>query len=104
MNSELEREIRAEAEATRDAPLPAASGERPNRNRSTVYSVRLTLDEMAAVQAAADRAGLPASTLVRSWIVERAKAAVEQPADPDAKLRALIHDEVRAAVHEALAS
>jgi hypothetical protein len=64
----------------------------------------LTLEKVAAVQAVADQVGLPASTLVRSWIVERIKAAVEQSGDPDAKLRALIHDEVRAAVHEALAS
>jgi len=102
MNNELERRIRDEAEATRDAPLPAGAGERPNRGRSTVYSVRLTPDEVAAVQAAADRAGLPASTLVRSWIVERAGA--ENTGDADARLRALIHEEVRAAVHEALAS
>jgi hypothetical protein len=36
-----------------------------------VYSVRLTPDEAAALEAAAEQAGLPASTLVRSWIVER---------------------------------
>ena len=73
-----------------------------NRNRSTVYSVRLTEDEVAAVQAAAERAQLPASTLVRSWIVERIRSL--DPEGADARLRALIHDEVRAAVREALAS
>lgn len=102
MNSELEQKIRDEAEATRDAPLPAGGGDRPNRGRSTVYSVRLNPDEVAAVQAAADRAGLPPSTLVRSWIVERAMA--DNARNGDAQLRAMIHEEVRAAVHEALAS
>jgi hypothetical protein len=102
MNSELEQQIRDEAEATRDDPLPAGIGQRPNHSRSTVYSVRLTPDEVAAVQAAAERAGLPASTLVRSWIVERATA--ENAGGGDTRLRALIHEEVFAAVHEALAS
>ena len=55
-----------------------------------------------AVQAAAERAQLPASTLFRSWIVERIRSL--DPEGADARLRALIHDEVRAAVREALAS
>lgn len=67
-----------------------------------MYSVRLTEDEVAAVAAAAERAQLPASTLVRSWIVERARSLNSDAAD--ARLRALIHEEVRAAVREALAS
>jgi hypothetical protein len=103
MNSELERQIRDEAEVSMNDPLPiGVVGERPNHSRSTVYSVRLTPDEVAAVQAAAERAGLPASTLVRSWIVERATA--ENTGGGDARLRALIHEEVVAAVHEALVS
>jgi hypothetical protein len=77
MNSELERQIRDEAEATKGDPLPGGVGERPNHSRSTVYPVRLTPDEVAAVQAAAERAGLPAATLVRSWIVAGAKAENE---------------------------
>lgn len=97
MDSEFELMIRAEAEATKDAPL-VANGERPNRNGSTVCPVRLTSDEADALQAAADQAGLPPSTLVRSWIVERVKGG-----DHDAVLRALIRDEVRAAVRETLA-
>jgi hypothetical protein len=103
MNSELEQQVRDEAEANRDTPLPSdVVGTRPNLNRSSVYSVRLTVDEVAAVQAVADQAGLPASTLVRSWIVERLNSA--NPSAAGATLRALIHEEVYAAVHEALAS
>ncbi|HEV3359674.1 MAG TPA: hypothetical protein VG247_22930 [Pseudonocardiaceae bacterium] len=101
MNAELERLVRDEAEATRAADYPLGQGKRVNRGRSTVYSVRLTEEEVAAVQAAAERAQLPASTLVRSWIVERVRS---MSSDDDARLRALIHEEVRAAVREALAS
>jgi len=55
-----------------DAPIAQGTRiSRPNRNRSTVYSVRLSPDEVASVQELADEAGLPSSTLVRSWIVER---------------------------------
>lgn len=102
MNAELERLVRDEAEATRETDHSLGEGKRVNRGRSTVYSVRLTEDEVAAVQAAAERAQLPASTLVRSWIVERVRSLNSEAAD--AKLRALIHEEVRAAVREALAS
>lgn len=101
MNAELERLVRDEAEATREADSPLGQGKRVNRGRSTVYSVRLTEEEVAAVQAAAERAQLPASTLVRSWIVERVRS---MSSDDDTRLRALIHEEVRAAVREALAS
>jgi hypothetical protein len=101
MNSdELEQFLRDEAEANRDGPLPDGVGTRPNLGRSTVYSIRLTNDEVAAVQAAAERAGLPSSTLVRSWILER----LDGTSPAEATLRALIHEEVRAAVQEALAS
>ena len=103
MTGELEQRLRDEAEANRDKPLPdGVVGTRPKYNRSTVYSIRLMPDEVAAVQAAADEAGLPASTLVRSWILERLKSSNESPAE--ATLRALIHEEVYAAVQEALAS
>lgn len=98
---ELERFLRDEAEANMDEPLPEdVEGTRPNHARSTVYSVRLTADEVSAVQAAADRAGLPSSTLVRSWIVQRLRGT----SAAEATLRAMIHEEVRAAVQEALAS
>lgn len=38
--------------------------------RPTVYSVRLNTEEVAVLQEFADEAGLPASTLVRFWIIE----------------------------------
>jgi hypothetical protein len=68
----LVEQIRAESERTRDEPYPpGARFTRPNRGRSRVYSVRLNEDEYQAVQRVADAAHLPASTLVRSWILAR---------------------------------
>ena len=63
-------ELRAESERTISDPYPpGTTGKRPNR--SQVYSVRLSAEEQARVQTVADAKHLPASTLVRAWILER---------------------------------
>jgi hypothetical protein len=68
----LAARLREEPEQTRDAPFPpGVVPTRPNRLRSKVYSVRLSAEEQARVQRVADSKHLPASTLVRSWILER---------------------------------
>ncbi len=62
--------MREESEATRDEEYPAwTRATRPNR--SQVYSVRLSRSERDAVEAAAQAKHLPASTMVRSWILDR---------------------------------
>jgi hypothetical protein len=62
--------IRQESEQTKDDPYPTGTtGRRPNRQK--VYSVRLTAEEEPEVQRVAAAKHLPASTLVRSWILER---------------------------------
>ncbi len=67
---ELVEQLRRESEQTKDDAYPAgATGRRPNRQK--VYSVRLSAEEEAEVQRVADAKHLPASTLVRSWILER---------------------------------
>lgn len=72
-------QIRKESERTKADPYPAsATFTRPNRERSRVYSIRLSDAEYAAVQQVADAAHLPASTLVRSWILARLEQ--ERPA------------------------
>ena len=72
MDADLERRLREESERTKDDAYPAgARFTRPNRDRSRVYSVRLSEAEYAEVQRVADAAHLPASTLVRSWILAR---------------------------------
>ena len=72
IDPELAARLRDESESTKDAPYPeGVRPSHPNRNRSQVYSVRLSTEEQAEVQQVADAKHLPASTLVRSWILER---------------------------------
>ncbi len=92
MSNHIQRLIAEEAaasETNRDAPIPAnATVSRPNRARSTVYSIRLYPAEVAALQALADAVGVPASTLVRSWIAERVRAEQGEVSDAEAELHA----------------
>lgn len=70
VDPDLVARLRAESELTKGDPYP--SDARPTRpNRSKVYSVRLTPAEQALVERVAEGKHLPASTLVRSWILER---------------------------------
>jgi predicted transcriptional regulator len=90
------------AEVTREDPHPpGVVAERRNRIRSTVYSIRLSDDEVTAIQRLADSAGVPSSTLVRSWIIEQLIRASASRARVDPAMRQVIHAEVRAAVREA---
>lgn len=99
--TDLDKLLRDEAEHAEEhmdaAAGPETSVSRPGQARSTVYSVRLNPEEVAGLQDLADQAGLPASTLVRSWIIDRIRSA---GASPD--IRKLIHDEVQTAVRDAL--
>ena len=73
IDRKLAEQLREESERTEDEPYPAdrAPYTRPNRDRSRLYSVRLSEAEYEEVQRVADAAHLPASTLVRSWILAR---------------------------------
>ena len=53
---------------------------RPNLGRPTVVSVRLSGDEHARLQRAAEGANLPVSTLLRIWALDRLRAE-EQGSD-----------------------
>jgi predicted transcriptional regulator len=90
--TDIERIIEEETEASEanpDAPIAEdAKVTRPNRRRSTVYSIRLNPDEVAALQSIADAAGVPGSTLARSWIVERIQEEEAGLCDAEAELRA----------------
>lgn len=70
IDRDLAAQLRAESEATRDDDYPAGTRPTPP-NRSKVYSVRLSTEEQARVEAVAEARHLPASTLVRSWILDR---------------------------------
>jgi hypothetical protein len=73
--NEFERFLENEAdhiEANKDAPITSQTRvSRPGEQRARVYSVRLTESEAIALEAAAQHAGVPASTLSHSWIAER---------------------------------
>ncbi len=47
---------------------------RANLGRSTVVSVRLSADEHARLQQAAEHTNLPVSTLIRIWALDRLRA------------------------------
>jgi hypothetical protein len=97
-DAELRRLLDEEAEhaeATKDDPIPdsaLARATRPNRGKSVMFSLRLNPDELAAVQALAEDQGVPASTLVRGWIVRQLAAERGGAADTDAALDRLETD------------
>ena len=66
----LAEQLRRESEQTQVDAYPAGTAGR-RTNRQKVYSVRLSAEEEAEVQRVAAAKHLPASTLVRSWILER---------------------------------
>lgn len=89
--SKTRKLIREELEASElspNAPLTSkVKKSRPNRVRSTVYSIRFNVEEVAAIQELATAVGLPASTLVRSWIVERIRSERGENDDVEAELQ-----------------
>ena len=61
--------VAAEADASRDEPMPA--GATPMRpNKSVPVAVRLAPDDVAAIEALADKLDVPMSSLLRGWILD----------------------------------
>jgi hypothetical protein len=90
---DLERLIEEEteaSEATRDDPLSDRAVRKGN-TRSVVYSVRLTPDQTDEIQRMADEAGIPASGLVREWVLQ-GLAAERDVASPESLVDALARD------------
>lgn len=84
---QVEAEI-AHAEATKTTEFPSGTTpDRPNQRRAKILAVRLNPGEVEAVQHLADVRGIPASTLVRSWITERINGTYFDPADFEFRLR-----------------
>lgn len=70
LTEELIRAMREESERTKDLPYPP--GTRGRRlNRENVFSLRLTDEEQKRLAAVAQAQHLPASTMARSWILQR---------------------------------
>jgi hypothetical protein len=65
---QLVEQIAAEAEATRDQPMPANAT--PTKPHKTVtVATRLTTEDVAEIEALADRLDVPVSALIRGWIL-----------------------------------
>jgi hypothetical protein len=62
---------RLEAEADSGEPYPEGTViSRPNQ-ASRMFNVRLSEEQFAAIQAAAERQHLPMSTMARAWLLDR---------------------------------
>lgn len=70
------RSYRDEAEATRDEPL-SGKASRPGRQRAKVLSVRLNPGEFDELARYASQLDVPASALVRGWILEHLRPEPE---------------------------
>ena len=81
----LEQLIAAEAthvEDHRDDEPPAQTrGQRPNQTKSVMLSLRLNPEELTAVQTQAREHNIPASALVRGWILQHLAQADSAPTD-----------------------
>lgn len=61
-------EVAAEADATRDEPMPVgAMATKPNK--SVTVATRLLPEDAEAVETLASRLGVPVSALVRGWVL-----------------------------------
>lgn len=64
----LVEQIAGEAEATRDVPMPADAA--PIKPHKTVtLATRLNAEDVAEIEALADRLDVPVSALLRGWIL-----------------------------------
>lgn len=83
----------AYSESHGDDPMPAdARSTRPNRAKSVMFSLRLNPDELAAVQNLARAGDVPASALVRGWIVQCLDAERNAPTETAAVVERLEAD------------
>jgi predicted DNA-binding ribbon-helix-helix protein len=77
MNSteDLIKAVQADSEATSDEPYPTdVRGDRVNRGRSVVQSVRLPAETFVEIEAIAREHDIPVGALIRGWVL-RALAA-----------------------------
>ena len=76
MQARREEARRSEAEtlAHPDEPLDFSRSKVTRPNRSKPFTVRLSPDEFAQLSELAESRHLPASTLARSWVLDRLKA------------------------------
>ncbi len=72
------QEYRDEAESAPDAPL-SRHATRPGEGRAKVLSVRLSTEEFDELNRWAAALEIPASALVRSWVLDHLRAGSDSP-------------------------
>ncbi len=94
---QLIEQIAAEADATRDEPMPAdAAATKPNK--SVPVALRLAPEHLAEIEALASRLDVPVSALLRGWILaalatqreESVSTAIDRIAADLQRLRELV--------------
>jgi hypothetical protein len=96
MNREqVEQQLAEETEAserTRDEPLSERAA-RKRQTRSVVYSIRLTPEQTQEIQRIAAAAAVPATALVRGWVLQG--LAAEREGSVEQTVEALSRDVAR---------
>ena len=96
MNREQVEQLLAEeteaSERTRDEPLSEGAA-RKRQTRSVVYSIRLTPEQTQEIQRIAAAAGVPATALVRGWVLQG--LAAEREGSVEQTVEALSRDVAR---------
>lgn len=79
-----------DAEANRgDAPRAMVRSRNSAQPASQVYTVRMPVERLAELKALADRSGMPASTLLREWVLERLDEETSRESELSAVRRSL---------------
>jgi hypothetical protein len=91
------------SERTRDDPLSGkATRKRPTQ--SVVYSIRLTPEQTQEIQRIADNAGVPATGLVRGWVLQGLAAERESSVEETVEVLAQSVARLRRQITERQAS
>jgi hypothetical protein len=91
------------SERTRDDPLSGrAARKRPTQ--SVVYSIRLTPEQTQEIQRIADNAGVPATGLVRGWVLQGLAAERESSVEETVEVLAQSVARLRRQITERQAS
>jgi hypothetical protein len=73
-----EAEARAEAEEQGEVmPTPGQRGRKHAADPSQVYTVRIPVSRLRRLREIAEQRGVPPTTLIRQWVIERLDEAAE---------------------------
>jgi hypothetical protein len=70
---------------------------RPRGEPSVIYNVRMPAGRLEQLRQLADQAGVPPSTLMRGWVLERLDRELAREVEPDPRVRMAIRLELERA-------